>query len=59
LYGDEFAVRRAETDDDFLSGFVHVLSEHYGKRQGVPERLREMIENRTSEAFWLKEFSQV
>jgi hypothetical protein len=38
---------------------VYVLSEHYGKRQGVPERLREMIENRTSEAFWLKEFSQV
>jgi hypothetical protein len=47
LYGHKFAVRRAETDDDFLSGFVHVLSEHCGKRQGVPERPREMIENRT------------
>jgi len=36
------------------------MSEHCGKTssQGAPERPVEMTENRTSEAFWLKEFSR-
>src|SRR5712691_12440317 len=34
------------------------MSEHMAKRQDAQERLGEMTENRTSEASWLKEFSQ-